>query len=75
MNTQSLTVSLLPFTLLLSAIFAVLKLFGVITWGWVWVVSPIWLPWLTGVVAVVLIGSFVTLLAVFGLIPRSERRF
>lgn len=25
-------------------VFLVLKLCGVITWAWIWVLSPIWLP-------------------------------
>jgi len=31
------------FTVLL-LIFIVLKLVGVITWSWLWVLSPIWFP-------------------------------
>lgn len=29
---------------LIAAVFIVLKLTGVISWGWLWVLSPIWLP-------------------------------
>lgn len=28
---------------LLTIAFIVLKLLGIITWGWVWVLSPIWI--------------------------------
>ena len=28
----------------LTLIFVVLKLCGVIDWGWVWVLAPIWIP-------------------------------
>lgn len=28
----------------LTLIFIVLKLVGVITWSWLWVLSPIWIP-------------------------------
>ena len=31
------------FTGLLTIVFIVLKLLGVITWSWVWVLSPIWI--------------------------------
>lgn len=31
------------FTGLLTIAFIVLKLLGIITWGWVWVFSPIWI--------------------------------
>lgn len=30
--------------LILFVIFLGLKLTGVITWGWIWVFSPIWIP-------------------------------
>lgn len=29
---------------LLTALFVILKLLGVIEWPWLWVVSPIWIP-------------------------------
>lgn len=31
------------FTGLLTIVFIVLKLLGIITWSWVWVLSPIWI--------------------------------
>jgi hypothetical protein len=30
---------------LLAIVFITLKLIGVIGWSWVWVLSPIWIPW------------------------------
>ena len=33
----------LGFAAVLSAVFIVLKLIGAITWGWMWVLAPIWL--------------------------------
>lgn len=30
---------------LLTLVFTVLKLSGQISWSWVWVFSPLWLPW------------------------------
>ena len=33
----------ISFTGLLTIVFIVLKLLGVITWSWVWVLSPIWI--------------------------------
>jgi hypothetical protein len=29
---------------LLTLVFIVLKLVGVINWSWIWVLSPIWIP-------------------------------
>lgn len=31
----------------LTMVFIVLKLLGVIDWSWAWVLSPIWVPWAT----------------------------
>ena len=40
---------------LLTIVFIVLKLMGIINWSWLWVLSPIWIPWaLVIVVAVIL---------------------
>ena len=32
------------FTGLLAIVFITLKLLGVISWGWVWVLAPLWIP-------------------------------
>ena len=40
----------ITFTGLLTIVFITLKLCGVITWSWVWVLSPIWIPFALGVV-------------------------
>lgn len=34
----------LDFYILLTIIFAVLKLTNIINWSWWWIVSPLWLP-------------------------------
>lgn len=41
-------------------VFVVLKLTGNISWPWIWVLSPIWIPLLL-VCAVVLVASIVVL--------------
>lgn len=41
------------FTGLLALIFITLKLTGYITWSWVWVLSPIWIPFVL-VIAILL---------------------
>jgi uncharacterized protein (DUF983 family) len=38
-------------------LFVGLKLAGVITWPWVWILSPLWLP--TAVVAVLILLAFI----------------
>ena len=50
------------FTGLLTLIFITLKLCGVITWSWVWVLAPLWIGWaltllLIGAVA---LGAWIT---------------
>lgn len=46
---------------LLTIAFIVLKLVGVITWSWVWVLSPLWI---SAVIYVVIIVAVVAWLAV-----------
>lgn len=43
------------FTGLLTIAFIVLKLMGHITWSWWWVLSPMWISFLVGLVLVVLV--------------------
>lgn len=48
------------FTGLLTIVFIILKLCGVITWSWWWVLSPLWIAmifWVILVVIVLLIGG------------------
>lgn len=40
------------FTGLLTILFIALKLTGVITWSWVWVLSPLWIPFVIFLVIV-----------------------
>lgn len=47
------------FTGLLTIVFIVLKLLGVITWSWWWVLSPIW-------IAAILIILWVILYSIWG---------
>ena len=49
----------LGFSTVLTIIFIVLKLVGVIEWSWVWVLSPIWIT-----VAITLAFSLIALLIV-----------
>lgn len=40
---------------LLGIVFIVLKLIGVITWSWLWVLSPLWIPFIFWVLIVCII--------------------
>jgi hypothetical protein len=42
----------------LAILFIALKLFGVITWSWVWVLAPIWGSWALTVLLVIAIYVF-----------------
>lgn len=39
---------------LLQIVFIVLKLVGVLTWKWVWVLSPIWIPLSLGIIILII---------------------
>lgn len=45
-DTKAYTVQVpsIGFTGLLTILFIALKLTGVITWSWVWVLAPLWIP-------------------------------
>lgn len=38
----------------LCLVFIVLKLLSVITWSWFWVLSPFWIPFVIGIILVIL---------------------
>ena len=42
------------FTSLLTIVFIVLKLCGVITWSWWWVLSPLWISVILGLVLIII---------------------
>ena len=42
-NKTTVTVQGIGFSGLLTIVFIVLKLIGVINWSWIWVLSPIWI--------------------------------
>ena len=49
------------FTGLLTIVFIILKLCGIITWSWWWVLSPLWIStilWVIAVVIVLLVGGW-----------------
>ena len=49
------------FTGLLTIVFIILKLCGIITWSWWWVLSPLWISailWVIVVVIVLLVGEW-----------------
>jgi hypothetical protein len=53
----------LSLTAVLFIVFLVLKLTGNITWSWVWVTSPLWIPFVIvfGLVLLILVGIIIAL--------------
>jgi hypothetical protein len=43
------------FTGVLTIVFIVLKLIGIIEWSWVWVLSPLWIGFILGVILLVIL--------------------
>ena len=62
-DTKKVTIEVASFPTLLTIAFIVLKLCNVITWSWLWVLSPLWIP-----VAIVTLGLLFLLILylVFG---------
>ena len=54
-NNSSSSSSGIGFTGLLTVLFVGLKLTNVITWSWLWVLSPIWISFLIGLALAVII--------------------
>lgn len=53
-NKNSITVSEL-FLILLTIVFVTLKLCKVITWSWIWVLAPLWIPFSIGLVICIIL--------------------
>jgi hypothetical protein len=45
--------------ILLTIIFVILQLTGVIVWSWWWVLSPLWIGAILGILLLALVGKFV----------------
>ena len=56
MNKRSGSNGGIGFTGLLTIVFIVLKLCGVIDWSWIWVLSPIWI-----VIVLIIVIAFIVL--------------
>ena len=55
MSNNSSSSSGIGFTGLLTVLFVGLKLTNVITWSWLWVLSPIWISFLIGLAFIVIL--------------------
>ena len=55
-DNKSTTSSVIRFSGLLAILFITLKLTGVITWSWLWVLAPIWIPFVIVVFVLIIAG-------------------
>lgn len=62
--------------LVLFLIFVILKIMGLITWSWFWVLSPLWI--IAGLISVLVIGFFlftiINIIIGFLRLHKSKRR-
>lgn len=54
-NNNSTNSARIGFCGLLTIAFIVLKLLNVITWSWLWVLAPIWIPTIFWIIVVIII--------------------
>jgi hypothetical protein len=55
MKNQNTTKGGIGFTGLLTILFIALKLLGAITWSWWWVLSPLWISAILGVILLAIV--------------------
>jgi len=62
MNNHNLSI---PIVWIVTIIFVILKMTGTITWGWIYVFSPIWFPIVIVLGVLVIYLTFLFILSVF----------
>jgi hypothetical protein len=67
-NSSSSSSGGIGFTGALAILFIGLKLGGVISWSWLWVLSPLWIPLAIGLVLLLLFGIGAVIAAVLSAI-------
>jgi len=60
MDKNNSTSSGIGFTGLLTIVFIVLKLCHVIEWSWLWVLAPLWISTILGLIIVIIYAIIVT---------------
>jgi len=53
------TVGMIPMAII-TMVFAMLKVSGIITWSWVWVFAPVWIPLAIAAIFTILAAMFGT---------------
>lgn len=61
-DNENTSVVSIGFTGLLTLIFIVLKLCGVIAWSWLWVLAPLWIPLAIGpiIISLIFLGAWIS---------------
>lgn len=62
---QTVTVKSSGVTTPLFIIFLVLKLTDIIDWSWVWVLSPLWIPYMLFFIISIVVVLFVAVVTIF----------
>lgn len=60
-DNKSTSSSGIGFSGLLAILFIALKLTGYITWSWLWVLAPIWIPFIIVIFIVIIAGIVIAL--------------
>lgn len=63
-NTKTIKIGCGSLGIPLAILFIILKVENVIAWSWVWILSPLWIPWTMFVVAALFTLGFALLIVV-----------
>jgi len=55
----------LGFLQILTVVFIILKILEKITWSWLWVLSPLWMPWIVILAFIFIVLIIVVLFKIF----------
>ncbi|TCI26735.1 hypothetical protein EVJ32_05000 [Exiguobacterium sp. SH5S4] len=63
-NTKTIKIGCGSFCIPLAILFIILKVENVIEWSWVWVLSPLWIPWAVFALAAIFTLGFMLLVVI-----------
>ena len=70
-NSSSASSGGIGFCGLLAIVFIVLKLLKVISWSWLWVLSPLWIPF---VIAVAILIPYFIVVIIIGMCVKNHKK-
>ena len=73
MKEGAITINLTPIPVFLAILFMVLKLTGTISWGWIWVFSPIWISFAAWAGISILFFGLIFFIALVGALVGTRR--